>query len=355
MQLFRSNSNSLVGIDITSSAIRIVELDGKDAGRAFLKTCATEPLVRGSVVEGNVERIDDVAESIRTAFQKNRISTKNVALALPRNAVITKRVTMPAGMTEDEIEAQVIEEANQYVPFSVEDVALDFCVIGPSRSSPGDLDVMIAAARRERVDDMEQLAEVAGLNVKIVDVGGFAAKRSVQRIIERIPGSHGALCVGVFEVDSNTTNFSVYRDDETIFERDYPFGTGELTLAIARNYGLSEEEAEEKRKAGDLPDDFEISIMQPFVESIGQTAASTVDQYLKTNENGQLDYLLLAGGSSVLPRLVDRVSSLSGVSTAVANPFDGFSFDDSVAERRIQKEASGFLVACGLALRKFYL
>lgn len=355
MRFFRSNSDGLVGVDVSSGAIRIVELEGKDERRVSLKHCVSEPIARGAVVDGNVERIDDVAEAIRSAFQKNHITTKNVALALPRNAVITKRVVMPAGMAEDEIEAQVIDEANQYVPFSVEDVALDFCVIGPSRSSPGDLDVMIAAARRERVDDMEQLAELSGLTLKIVDVAGFAAKRAVQRMIDRLPGSTRTLCVGVFDFDASITNLSVYRDDETIYERDHPFGTGELTLTIARNYGLSEEEAEEKRKAGDLPDDFESNVMRPFIESISMNTANAVDQYIKTNENDQLDYLMLAGGSSVVSRLLEQISANTGISTMLANPFEGIEFTDGVTEKRIQKESLGFLVASGLALRKFNL
>ena len=148
--LFSRQAAPLLGIDISSSSVKLVELGKNKAGGLVLERCAIEPLERGWITDGNIEKFDEVAEAVRRVVKKSGTRTKNVALALPSSAVITKRITLPGGMTEQELEVQVESEANQYIPFSLDEVSLDFCVIGPSKNSPGDIDVLIAASRREK-------------------------------------------------------------------------------------------------------------------------------------------------------------------------------------------------------------
>ena len=168
--LFSRQPAPLLGIDISSSSVKLVELGRDKAGALVLERCAIEPLERGWITDGNIEKFDEVAEALRRLVKKSGTRTKNVALALPPSAVITKRISLPGGMTEQELEVQVESEANQYIPFSLEEVSLDFCVIGPTKNSPGDVDVIIAASRREKVQDRQGLAEAAGLKPVILDI-----------------------------------------------------------------------------------------------------------------------------------------------------------------------------------------
>ncbi|RZL45591.1 MAG: pilus assembly protein PilM, partial [Variovorax sp.] len=128
--LFRRQPAPLLGLDVSSSSVKLVEL-GRDAGgKLVLERCAIEPLERGWITDGNVEKFDEVAEAVRRVVRKSGTRTKNVALALPPSAVITKKIVLPGGMSEQELEIQVESEANQYIPFSLDEVSLDFCVMG---------------------------------------------------------------------------------------------------------------------------------------------------------------------------------------------------------------------------------
>ena len=151
--LFSRQSAPLLGVDISSSSVKLVELGRDKGGALVLECCAIEQLERGWITDGNIEKFDEVAEALRRVVKKSGTRTRNVALALPPSAVITKRISLPGGMTEQELEVQVESEANQYIPFSLDEVSLDFCVVGPSKNASGDVDVLIAASRKEKVQD----------------------------------------------------------------------------------------------------------------------------------------------------------------------------------------------------------
>lgn len=224
--LFSRQPAPLLGIDISSSSVKLVELGRDKAGALVLERCAIEPLERGWITDGNIEKFDEVAEALRRLVKKSGTRTKNVALALPPSAVITKRISLPGGMTEQELEVQVESEANQYIPFSLEEVSLDFCVIGPTKNSPGDVDVIIAASRREKVQDRQGLAEAAGLKPVILDIESNAARLATGRLIEALPNKGVDALVALFEVGALTTSMQVMRNDEVLYDRDQAFGGG---------------------------------------------------------------------------------------------------------------------------------
>jgi hypothetical protein len=234
---------------------------GRDkSGNLVLERCAIEPLERGWITDGNVEKFDEVADAVRRLVKKSGTKTKNVAMALPPSAVITKRIVLPGGLTDQELEVQVEAEANQYIPFPLDEVSLDFCVVGPSSSSVGDLDVLIAASRREKVQDIQGLAEAAGLKPVVVDVESYASRLATSRLIESLPNKGVGTIVALFEVGAFTTSMQVIRDDEVLYDRDQAFGGAQLTQLIVRQYGFSPEEAESKKRSGELPEDYESSV-----------------------------------------------------------------------------------------------
>ena len=214
--LFSRQPAPLLGLDISSSSVKLVELGRDKSGNLVLERCAIEPLERGWITDGNVEKFDEVADAMRRLVKKSGTKTKNVAMALPPSAVITKRIVLPGGMSDTELEVQVEAEANQYIPFPLDEVSLDFCVVGPSSTSVGDLDVLIAASRREKVQDIQGLAEAAGLKPVVVDVESYASRLATSRLIESLPNKGVGTIVALFEVGALTTSMQVIRDDEVL-------------------------------------------------------------------------------------------------------------------------------------------
>ena len=211
--LFSRQPAPLLGIDVSSSSVKLVELAKSKSGEWQLERCAIEPLEKGWITDGNIEKFDEVAEAVRRLVKKSGTRTKQVAMALPASAVITKKITLPAGLTELEMEVQVESEANQYIPFSLDEVSLDFCVIGPSVASPGDLDVLIAASRKEKVQDRQGLAEAAGLKPIVIDIEPYAARMAATRLVSRLPNAGRDAVVALFEVGAMTTSMQVLRND----------------------------------------------------------------------------------------------------------------------------------------------
>lgn len=343
----------MLGLDISSSSVKLVQLDRDKAGNLVLERCAIEPLERGWVTDGNIEKFDEVAEAIRRLIKKSGSKTKNVAMALPPSAVITKKIVLPGGLSDQELEIQVEVEANQYIPFPLDEVSLDFCVVGPSATSVGDVEVLIAASRKEKVQDIQGLAEAAGLKPVIVDVESYASRLAANRLIEHLPDHGVGAIVALFEVGALNTSMQVIRNDEVLYDRDQAFGGAQLTQLIVRQYGFSMEEAESKKRNGELPEDYESSVLRPFVESMVHEIGRALQFFFTSTPHNKVDYIMLAGGSAALPGLTKAVSDHTSFPCSLVDPFEGMEIGSDVRLKKMTREAPSYLTACGLALRRF--
>jgi type IV pilus assembly protein PilM len=350
---FSSQPAPLLGMDISSSSVKLVELGRDRDGNYILERCAIEPLERGWITDGNVEKFDEVAEAMRRVVKKSGTRTKNVAMAMPASAVITKKIILPGGMSEQELETQVETEANQYIPFSLDEVSLDFCVIGPSPSSAGDVEVLIAASRKEKVQDRQGLAEAAGLKPVIVDVESYASRLAASRLIEGLPGEGKDVMVALFEVGAANTSMQVLRNDEVLYDRDQAFGGAQLTQLIVRQYGFSPEEAETKKRNGDLPEDYESGVLRPFVDSMAQEIARALQFFFTSTPHNRVDTVMVAGGSASLVGLPEAITAQTSFPCVVADPFQGMHIGAGVREKKVRREAPSYLTSCGLAMRRF--
>jgi type IV pilus assembly protein PilM len=351
--LFSRQALPLIGLDISSSSVKLVELGRTKDGELVLERCAVEQLEKGWITDGNVEKFEEVADAVRRVVKKSGTKTKNVAMSLPASAVITKKIVLPGGLSDAELEIQVETEANQYIPFSLDEVSLDFCVMGPSASSAGDVEVLIAASRKEKVQDRQGLAEAAGLKPIVVDVESYASRLATSRLIETLPNKGLDTMVALFEVGAQTTSMQVIRNDEVLYDRDQAFGGAQLTQLIVRQYGFSPEEAETKKRSGELPEDYESSVLRPFVESLAQEIGRALQFFFTSTPHNRVDYIMLAGGSSSLPGLTDAVTMQTTFACQVLNPFEGMKMGSSVREKKMRREAPSYLSACGLAMRRF--
>jgi type IV pilus assembly protein PilM len=258
-------------------------------------------------------------------------------------------------MSEAELEIQVESEANQYIPFSLEEVSLDFCVVGPSPTSAGDVEVLIAASRKEKVQDRQGLAEAAGLKPVIIDVESYASRLATGRLIESLPNKGVDTMVALFEVGAFTTSMQVIRNDEVLYDRDQAFGGAQLTQLIVRQYGFSPEEAENKKRNGDLPEDYESGVLRPFVDSMAQEIGRALQFFFTSTPHNRVDYVMLAGGSSALPGLTEAVTQQTSFACNLVNPFEGMEIGSGVREKKMRREAPSYLTSCGLAMRRFLL
>jgi type IV pilus assembly protein PilM len=343
----------LVGLDISTSGVKLVELSEVGKNEFRLERFAAEPLPRGAVVDGNIENIEQVSEAVRRVWKKSGTRAKIVALGMPPASVITKKIILPGGLSEDELEVQVESEANQYIPFALDEVSLDFDVLGPAQNAPDDVEVLLAATRKEKVEDRVAVAEAAGLKPVVMDIESYAARAAIDRITEQLPNAGQGQTVALFQIGAQVTHVSVLLDGQTIYEREQPFGGNQLTQDIVRSYGLSYDEAEAKKKAGDLPDGYERELLEPFMENAAMEVTRAIQFFFTSTPYTKIDQIFLAGGCAIIPGLVELVAERTKVSASVVSPFKGMQLASNVREKQLRAEAPAYLVACGLAMRRF--
>lgn len=350
---FSSKTPLLIGLDIGSSSVKLVELSQSLGGNLRLERYAIEPLPRGAMVDGNIDKIDVVAEAVRRACRRVECKVKNVAVALPASAVITKRIALPADLNEEELEIQVESEANQYIPFALDEVSLDFQVLGPVLNSPEEVEVLIAASRKEKVEDRLAAIQEAGLKPIVVDVESYAMRAALARLIGQLPNHGEGQVIAVFYIGANTTGVTVILDGEAVYEREQPFGGQQLTSDIARAYGIPAEEAEAKKRSGDLPANFEAEVLRPFIETAATEITRALQFFFTSTPFTRVDQLMLCGGSSVLTGLPEALMERAQVPTSVISPFKGMEISPNVREKQLRLDAPALLTACGLAMRRF--
>ncbi|WP_343732042.1 pilus assembly protein PilM [Duganella sp.] len=343
----------LVGIDISTSSVRLVELAQGAKGELRLERYAAEPLPRNAVTDGNIENMDQVVEAVRRVWKKSGTRARHAALGMPPASVITKKIILPAGLPEDQLEVQVESEASQYIPFALDEVSLDFDVIGPAANSAEDIEVMLAASRREKVEDRVAIAEASGLKATVMDIESYAARAALDRITAQLPEGGAGQVIALFQVGAQVTHISVMLDGATVYEREQPFGGNTLTQDIVRSYGLSFDEAEARKKTGDLPDNYQAELLTPFLESAALEVTRAIQFFYTSTPYTRVDQLFLAGGCALIPGLLELVASRTRISSAVISPFKGMTLGPSVRESQLRLDAPAYLVACGLALRRF--
>jgi type IV pilus assembly protein PilM len=278
---------------------------------------------------------------------------RNVALALPTASVITKKIAVPAGQREDELELQVETEANQYIPFALEEVNLDFQVLGPAPNSPDDVEILIAASRKEKVEDRVAAAEAAGLKAIVVDVESHATQAAFELIARSLPEGGQDQTIAIVDVGTSVMNVNILRNGESVYLREQPFGGQQLTQEIQRHFGLTADEAEMAKRNGGLPENYEAEVLQPFMDNLALEVARVLQFFYTSTQYSSVDKLLLAGGCAAIPDLDETVSRRTQVPTVVANPFSDMEVSSKIRPRQLQTDAPSLMVACGLALRRF--
>jgi type IV pilus assembly protein PilM len=353
IDLFTAKAPPLFGLDISSSSVKMLELVDAGKGGYRVERYAIEPLARDSVVDGNINNLEAVGDAVKRAYQRLGTRTKHVAMAVPTGAVISKKIIVSAALREEELEIQVESEANQYIPFALEEVNLDFQVLGPSPTNPEEQEVLIAATRKEKVEDRVAVADVCGLKPLVMDVESFAQQTALSLVVQGLPGGGKDQNIAVVDVGANVMNVTVLRNDQSVYTREQAFGGNQLTQDIVSRYGMTPEEAENAKRSGGLPDDFEAEVMKPFMENLSMEVQRALQFFFTSTQYHAVDHILLAGGSAVIPGLDEVVNTRTQVPASVANPFALMQASPRIQLKRLMIDAPSLIVACGLAMRRF--
>jgi len=351
--LFKPKMPPLIGTDISSSSVKMVEIAQAGKGMYRVERYAIEPLPKDSVVEGNINNLDAVSDAVKRCHKRLGSNIKNLALALPNAAVISKKILVPAGQTEDDLELQVETEANQYIPFAIDEVNLDFQVLGPAPNSADDIEVLIAASRKEKIIDRVAVAESAGLKAAVMDVDVLAAQTAFELIASQFPEGGKDQNIAMVDVGASVMAVNVLRNDQSIYMREQPFGGNQLTQEIQNKFGLSPEEAEAAKRAGGLPDNYEADVLQPFMDMLGLEVARALQFFFTSTQHNQIHHIVLSGGSAAIPGVEEAVSKRVQVNTIIANPFVNMQVSGKIKARSLTQDAPSLMVACGLAMRRF--
>jgi type IV pilus assembly protein PilM len=351
--LFGSRSKPLIGLDITTSSIKLIELAA--AGRSHRVECyAAEPTPPNSISEKTIVDADAVGEAVRRAIKRAGSGSEDVAIAISGDAAITKVIQMPRSLGENELEGQVEIQADQYIPFPMEEVSFDFEVLGPSANDPEMNDVLLVATRTENVDQRRAAVEAAGLTARVVDVEAFALENACALLAHQMPDSGMDHLIAVVDFGASNTAFSVLQDMRVIYTRDFSFGGQQLTEEIMRIYGLSLEDAGRAKKEGGLPSNYQPEVLDPFMDDMTQQVSRSLQFFLASGGGrDQPDQILVLGGCANIPGVADVISSKVGIPTEIGDPLGQMKISSKAKSQGVRKDATSLLTACGLALRSF--
>lgn len=343
----------MIGLDVSSSAIKLLELGEAGKGMYRVDRYAHVSLPRDAVNDGVIAKPDVVEAALRDAWRLLGTRTREVAMSLPTSAAITKKVLIPNNATEPEIETQLAAEANQMVALPIEEVSLDFQLLGPSSKNPEDQDALLVVTRRERVEERVALAEAVGLKPLVMDVDVYASLNAYQQMAHQLTEDGRGQTVVIIDIGAVSTFVNVLNDNQPVYQREHSLGGQTLTGDIARRFDMSTEEAEEAKRRGALPESYEAEVLQPFLETVVQEINRAIQLFFSATPFHKVDYIILGGGCAAIPGLDDLVHRRLQANTVVANPFARMSVSPEVKARQLAADAPSLLVACGLALRRF--
>jgi type IV pilus assembly protein PilM len=341
--------DNLLGIDISSSAVKLIELGIKNK-KYCLESYNVVPLPEGATYERDVLDPEPVGEAIRKVLKDSRTKSRRCALGIPSSVAISKVISIPSSIPASEIEAQIELESEQHIPYPMDEVNFDFEIIGPNENAPETMDVLLAATRSENVEVRVAAAELAGLKVEIVDLESHSLELLFRTLVADIQKNN---VVAVVDFGASMTGMTVFENGKVTFSREQAFGGKQLTEEIMQRYGLSFQEAGLAKKTSDLPEGYIPEVLEPFKENMVRQVNRFLQFYYASTQQGKVDKLLLSGGSSSIPGVDEQIQASVNIPTSMVNPFAGVLLSSRINPARFTNDIPALLVATGLSLRGF--
>ena len=351
MGLFGNAKTPLVGLDISSTAVKLLQLT-ESGGRYRVEHYAVEPLPPNAVVEKNIVEVEAVGEAIKRAVARSGTKARHAAAAVSGSSVITKIIPIQGDLDEDSLEDQVQLEASNYIPYPIDEVSIDFEVLGPVPSNPEMIQVLLAASRTENVELRQSALELGGLSAKVIDVEAFAMENAFRLVSDQLSVPKDAI-VALVDIGATMTTLNVLRGQRSIYTREQVFGGKQLTDEVMRRYGLTYEEAGMAKRVGGLPESYEVEVLEPFKEALVQQVSRLLQFFYAGSDFNRVDQVVLAGGCASIAGIGNLVEEQLGVPTVIANPLANMALGPRVQAHALAQDAPALMIACGLALRSF--
>ncbi|MGH8504617.1 MAG: pilus assembly protein PilM [Stenotrophobium sp.] len=350
--LLGGSSQALVGVDISSSSVKVVELT-KRGEKYHLETYAVEPLPPNAVNDKQVNDPKLTGETVARAISRSGTHQKQAAVAVAGASVITKTIQMPAALSENDMEEQIKAEADQYIPYPIEEVNLDFEVTRTNDKNSEMADVLLAACRKEQVEHRCAALEIAGLVPKVVDIEAFALENACEFLRHQMPDGGREKTIAVVDVGATNTSVLVMHDHRVIFTREQAFGGRQLTEEIMRNYSMSFDEAQRAKRNGSLPETYQGEVLMHFLADMAQQIDRSLQFFFSAaSQYNTVDQIIIAGGCAHIEGVAAAIQERLRIPTVIAQPFAQMSVPSKLKSVLARDEAA-LLTACGLALRSF--
>jgi type IV pilus assembly protein PilM len=347
--MLKRGKTSMVGVDVGSSSVKAVELQGK-SGDFQLLSLGFEALQSDSVVDGQIMELNAVSNAIGSIFNEHKIKTTKVAAGVNGHSVIVKNIVLPQ-MTDDELQESFAWHAEEHIPFDITDVNLDYHVTARSNDA---IHVLMAACKRDKVANLKQAIQLAGKQPAVIDVDAFALQNCYELNYEP---KHGQV-VALLNIGASTTNINILNGAQSVFTRDATFGGNQYTSLLQKELGLTFDQAESVKRGMALPEGAEQREIGPILDTVSDILAleiqKTMDFYRATAEDGEsaVQSILVSGGGSKLTGLVKFLSNRFEIPVEMFDPFrkirvDARGFDPEYMREIVPEMA----IAVGLALR----
>jgi type IV pilus assembly protein PilM len=346
VSLFGTKNAGWIGVDIGSSSVKLAAVAGSGKS-AELIAYAIVSLPASAVIDGNVQEPDVVAEAIERGLKISGAKQKLAVTSVPSSAVITKELQISNVFVGMELEEQVRIEADQFVPYALDEVALDFQVIGPLKGNPQLNEILLVACRRDDVSAREDALDTAGLKCAVVDVDTYV----VERVLPWLDRDKEAGTIGIVDIGASTLTLNVLRDGKVIYNREQAFGGNELTNTIHKQYGIDVAEVEKQLRMREISEEIEEMLVQPFASAVAQQVSRSLQFFYSSGARNQLDRLYLCGGVAGIDDLEAIVGTEIGVDTFIANPAAAMKVASRINPAKLEVDAPALVKAVGLALR----
>jgi len=350
--LWKKKTTMMVGIDIGSHAVKAVLLSQNSEGYV-LEDFAIEPMIRGAVVDREIQDIEAVGNVIAKIRQKISMKAKQAAAAVSGQTVITKIIYMDVALNEDELASQIEIEADSLIPFPLDEVSLDFESLDVNESDPSKVNVLLSAARTESIEARVAALESGDFHTKVIDVESYAVSRSHDLCLSQLPEDAVEKTVAIIDIGSTMTLFSATKAGKHLYSRDQIFGGEQYTRSIVSYYNKSFEDAEEAKITQDSTSNYTFEVLAPFQTILMQQIRRAIQMFLTSSGADKVDYLVISGGTASIEGIEKLLSDELGIHTIIANPFNNMEIANKIDEDELSKIAPQFMVATGLALRSF--
>tara|TARA_B100000768_G_scaffold104676_1_gene97243 strand:- start:1227 stop:2336 length:1110 start_codon:yes stop_codon:yes gene_type:complete len=356
---FKSQSETILGVDISSAAIKLVEIESSSDGFNVI-AYGVQALPEGVVFDREIVDVKKIAEVLSAVYKKSGARSRNVAVAVSGSSVISNYMDLPSSLTSKQMESRIQLEADAIIPFPLEDINLDFAVVGQNAINKDQVRVQVVACQRDYVDRRKEVVQLAGLKPLVVDVETFAFARAYQTLINaeyQAPKKQQDVIkkddvVAIVDIGATQFTFLVLSNQTIIYSVEQPFGGRQLTEDIQRHYNLSWAEAGRAKRKGGLDDDYDKSMLQPFKNLLIEHLSRCIQVFYSSTETNKIDKLVLSGGVSKTEGLRDQIADSVGIPTDIVDLSKNVSISIPSDRSRLNADIPSMMLAFGLALAK---